>query len=197
MLEPLQVIQLPWNMTRLYTCSFYTLLMKHLVDQVDVSLFPLWNILFITVTMAPVNRRDVPHSSPHTPVFSAKLYKFSSEAVLPKIRNLWFGWEGPAWLHSAPIQFPHPGMKTRDTLGAERPSQSQPLLTPVVSCHGRKHSERAAQKTRLSLHHFLKSCHLTTSPVFTLADLHKDVYGCSCSDLRRFKNNNNNKNTTE
>lgn len=67
---------------------------------------------FITVTMAPVNRRDVIHSSLHTLVFSAKLYKFPSEAVLPKIRNLWFRWEGPAWLHSVPIQFPHPGMKT-------------------------------------------------------------------------------------
>lgn len=105
-------------------------------------------------------------SSPLRPCFLEKQQKKGS---------LWFGWEGPVWLHSAAIQFPHSGMKTSDTLGAERPSQSQPLSAPVVSSHDRKHSERATKNSHLFLHLVLKSCHLTTSPAFTLADLCKFV----------------------
>lgn len=126
-----------------------------------------------------------PHSFSHMPVFSVKLCKFSSQALLPKKRAFGLGGMVPVWLHSAAIQFPHPGMKTSDTLGTERCSQSEPLLTPVVSSHDRKHSERATKNTRLSLHHVPKSCHLTTSPVFTLADLCKFVYGCIRTDPRR------------
>lgn len=114
-------------------------------------------------------------SSPLRPCFLKKKKK----------ESLWFGWGGPAWLHSAAIQFPHPGMKTSDTLEAERSSQREPLSTPVVSSHDRKHSERATKNRHLSLHLVLKSCHLTTSSAFTLADLCKFVCGCIRTDLRR------------
>lgn len=116
-------------------------------------------------------------SSPLRPCF----FKTNKQTVFGS------GWGGPAWLHSAAIQFPHPGMKTSDISASQR----GPLLTPVVSSHDRKHSEGATQNIRLSLRHVLKSCHLTTSPVFTLADLCKRVHGCTRAELQarwRFKN---------
>lgn len=54
-------------------------------------------------------------SSPLRPCFLKK-----------KKQSLWFGWEGPVWQHSAAIQFPHPGMKTSDTLVLSKPAFVHP-----------------------------------------------------------------------
>lgn len=117
-----------------------------------------------------------PHSSHHTPVFSAKLHKLSSEALLPKIRSLWFGWEGPARLHSAAIQFPHPGMKTWDPRGAARPSQSEPLLTPCCE-PSRQKALRESRPKDPSFFAPLPAGAAARRRATCLAGLRKDVCG--------------------